>query len=662
MTDRTRPIKDILWILVLFGLVAGAFRMWFGLGATTDLSDAMPWGLWKILNMVAGVALSTSGFTVGFLVYVLRLERFRPLMKPAILIAFLGYGCSTLALLFDIGLPHRFWHPIFMWNEHSFLFEVFWCVMLYFTVTFVEMLPNLFERLRAERINRLLHAASFGIVVVGISLSSLHHSSLGSLFLVTPQRLHALWYSPWLPWFFILSAMGGGIMMLVLVRILYARWYDPEPVFGPKAEAGATIQADLLTIPGASKGYTGREMPRLVGLASIGVSIMGVYTVLKVIDLFRQGAWNALAAGTWESWLYGLELCIAALLPILLVIIPRTRRSPVGLGVAAFSGALGLALNRLDVGIFGYFRDAHTVYFPTLTEWALGVGVIAAAGLAFLFIVENTAVFDDNWRQRYLSRGVFHAAFDRWSHVWFAVLMSGVHRVTLLAVFVLPLAWVLLYPPYHGERPVTTVQASVGLDIQRANLRIDGDRRGVITEFAHADHQKRLGGDSSCATCHHVSMPGDRSTPCSRCHSDMVFPTTIFDHAFHTGAVAEKEKLGGLYPSNHSCGHCHGEDQPKTADGVKTCFECHREDMWLVGKPDSTMDLMNARSFRDAMHGTCIECHTREKERVAKPHLDECATCHRSLQARLVSAGPGQPEGVEVSMIAPLTTGNREGR
>jgi Ni/Fe-hydrogenase subunit HybB-like protein len=143
MPSRTRIIKDILWFFALVGLVAGVFRMWFGLGATTNMSDAVPWGLWKIFNMVAGVALSTSGFTVGFLVYVLRLKQYKSLMKPAILLAFLGYGCSMLALLFDIGLPHRFWHPILMWNEHSFLFEVFWCVLLYFTVTFIELSPSI---------------------------------------------------------------------------------------------------------------------------------------------------------------------------------------------------------------------------------------------------------------------------------------------------------------------------------------------------------------------------------------------------------------------------------------------------------------------------------------------------------------------------------------
>jgi Ni/Fe-hydrogenase subunit HybB-like protein len=180
MTRRTRGVKDVLWALTVAGLVAAVFRLWFGLGATTNLTDRVPWGLWKILNMVAGVAISTSGFTVGFLVYVLRLERFRPLMKPAILVAFLGYGCSCTALLFDIGLPWRFWHPFIMWNEHSFLFEVFWCVTLYFTVTAIELAPTVFQKLRAEKAVAVLHHIAFGVVVVGISLSSLHHSSLGS--------------------------------------------------------------------------------------------------------------------------------------------------------------------------------------------------------------------------------------------------------------------------------------------------------------------------------------------------------------------------------------------------------------------------------------------------------------------------------------------------
>ncbi|MCG6914621.1 polysulfide reductase NrfD, partial [bacterium BMS3Abin03] len=199
MINKAKTLKDILCFFIFFGLVAGIFRLWFGLGATTNLTDSVPWGLWKVLNMIAGVALSTCGFTIGFLVYVLKIEKFKPLVKPAILVAFLGYGSSCFALLFDIGQPYRFWHPLFMWNEHSFLFEVFWCVMLYFSVTFIELMPNILEKYKLKKTVGFLHKITIGIVIIGISLSTLHHSSLGSLFLITPYRLSELWYSSLLP-------------------------------------------------------------------------------------------------------------------------------------------------------------------------------------------------------------------------------------------------------------------------------------------------------------------------------------------------------------------------------------------------------------------------------------------------------------------------------
>ncbi|MEW5993089.1 MAG: hypothetical protein AB1744_01675, partial [Candidatus Zixiibacteriota bacterium] len=230
-------------------------------------------------------------------------------------------------------------------------------MLLYFTVTFIELSATIFERLRAEKLSRFLHHIAFGVVVVGIALSSLHHSSLGSLFLVTPTRLHSLWYTPWLPLFFILSAMGAGMMLIVLIRIFYARWYDPAPVFGPRdtKESAVVCQIKEGSAGSDRSAPRGKDLPVLSRLATIAVSVLAVYLVLKIIDLFRQNAWQALLAGTWESWLYGVELLIAAVLPILLIALPKTRRSPTGVGIAAFSASAGLALNRLDVGIFGYF-------------------------------------------------------------------------------------------------------------------------------------------------------------------------------------------------------------------------------------------------------------------------------------------------------------------
>jgi len=638
MTRNIRIIKDLLWFLALWGLVASIFRLHFGLGATTNLTDAVPWGLWKILKMVAGVAMSTSGFTVGFLVLVLRLELFRPLLRPAILVAFLGYGSSCLALLFDIGLPLRFWHPFIMWNEHSFLFEVFWCVMLYFSVTFLEVLPTVLERYRIQRVVRILHGLAFGVAIVGISLSSLHHSSLGSLFLVTPQRLHSLWYSSLLPLFFILSAMGGGLMFLVLIKIMYARWYQPETVFGTNwGESTEKVCSLNGSESGPKKrGPGGKEMPMLRGLATIAAAVLSLYLVLKLGDLVRTGAWRALLAGTWESVLYGFEILISAVLPIVLVSLPGTRRSPTGLALAAFSASAGLALNRLDVGIFGYWRDAQTIYFPSLAEWAISLGVVAAAGLVFLALIENFAIFEDRVPGQKFGREIFHASFDAFTHVWNTALTNSLQRVSLIAVFVVPLAWVAMYPPYRDHQSVEpVVEPPMGLNAVRTALRIDGNRAGVFVDFHHADHQQRLGGEESCGTCHHVSLPNDRSTPCSRCHRNMVWPTDIFDHSAHVKAVTARDNLKAMNPANQSCAVCHAAGQAKCAASAIGCVECHQKDMWLTSVPDSSLNLALAASYQTAMHGTCVNCHKQQQQNTELPaNLAECGTCHRSLQKR----------------------------
>jgi Ni/Fe-hydrogenase subunit HybB-like protein len=637
VSGRTRTLKDLLWVVALAGLVAGGFRLWFGLGATTNLNDAVPWGLWKILNMVAGVAISTSGFTIGFLVYVLRLERFRPLMKPAILVAFLGYGCSCLALLFDIGLPWRFWHPFFMWNEHSFLFEVFWCVTLYFTVTAIELAPTVFETLKAEKATRILHHIAFGVVIVGISLSSLHHSSLGSLFLVTPQRLHALWYTPLLPLLFIVSAMGGGLMFLVLVRILHAHWYDREAVFGPTP---LERELHLARFGGRSAQpqdrLVGRDMPMLTSVASIATGLLAGYLVLEAYHLAHAQAWRALLAGTWESWLFGAELLLVAIVPILLVWLPATRRSPAALGVAALCASTGLLLNRVDVGIFGYFRSAGAVYFPSLNEWTLSVGVVAAAALVFLFFAEHTPAFTA-LRAENAPKPPPAPAFDSLSGVWQRALSGGPERVTLIAVIVVPLAWAAMYPP-HSRQPDVGVSPASRMDVTGARLRIDADQRDLVTVFPHADHRKRLGGDVSCPTCHHMSLPGDKTTPCSRCHRHMFTETLIFDHAYHVRVVADSDHLAGPFPSNRTCVRCHTAAEAKTAASAKPCLDCHKDDTdWRV-RYDSTDDLARAPGFLAAMHGRCLACHEEQAKRQHRPELRECSTCHASLKPRADTA------------------------
>jgi Ni/Fe-hydrogenase subunit HybB-like protein len=630
MYSRARKLKDFLWFFVFFGIIAAIFRLWFGLGATTNLTDSVPWGLWKVLNMIAGVALSTSGFTIGFLVYVLKLEKFKPLVKPAILVAFLGYGSSCFALLFDIGLPYRFWHPLVMWNEHSFLFEVFWCVMLYFSITFIELMPNILEKYNLKKTVGFFHKIAIGIVIIGISLSTLHHSSLGSLFLITPFRLYSLWYSSFLPIYFVISAAGCGIMFLILVKILYARLYNPVSIFGNINNGRAPFICSLNKNNGnnAHKEY-GKDISMLSSLSLIGASLLAIYLILKIYDLFRLNLFSTLAAGTWESWLYIIEILLTAVLPVILVIIKRSRFSPYGLVVAAISASIGLTLNRLDVGIIGYFRDAGTVYFPSLIEWSLSIGVIAAAAIIFLFIVESYSIFDEQWKVNKIREGIFKVSFDSISRVWQTALQSGLHRTTIIAVFVIPIAFVLMYPHYKSNKGVNVVPAS-GLNTTRSMLMINGSRKVMNTKFPHFKHQQELGKEKSCIKCHHMSLPNDKSSPCSRCHRKMFEKTLIFNHNKHTIYVADKRQITGLHPENETCIICHLPGLPKNIKSAVGCMECHREDMNIRDTLNLKKQFLYADSYLDIMHKRCIGCHREKKLQVNKPNLDQCSNCHQN--------------------------------
>jgi len=636
INNKIRILKDILWIIALSGLVAAVLRLIFGLGATTNLNDGVPWGFWKVFNMIAGVALSTSGFTVGFLVYVLRIKQFRPFLKPAILIAFLGYGCSCLALLFDIGLPFRFWHPILMWNINSFLFEVFWCVMLYFTITAIELAPVIFEKLKAERLVKFLHGIAIIVVIIGISLSSLHHSSLGSLFLVSPQRLYPLWYTPRLPLLFIFSAMGGGIMFLVFVRVFWAWLYNPGPVFG----YASNKQTDMIKDSRGSvcaittRRQSGPDIKAIRNLALIGGGILLVYFILKIVDLIVLETWHELFAGNPESILYFVELGLGILIPLIILGTSKLRGRPVPLAIAGFLASFGLVFNRLNVGIFGYFRDAREIYFPSLAEWALGFGVIAAAALVFLAASEYFPIFDDR-PARMSFHKVWLKRLGTLRQAWNVVLSDSLHRVSLIAVFILPVAFILMYPPY-SESTTASIKPSLGMDQKRQILKIDGDQRGFTTIFNHVDHQKRLGDSASCIGCHHVSLPGDRSTPCFRCHRSMHDSTLIFNHETHKQFVAKKENIKGWQPQNYSCTKCHEAGMPRTAESSKDCLECHKQDMYLVGTPEKKENLMYADSYCRAMHEKCLGCHKKEAQKPEHANLDECFTCHRELRSKRI--------------------------
>ena len=136
-----------------------------------------------------------------------------PILRSTILTAFLGYSLLIVALLIDVGRPQNILlaRPVYFINIHSVLWEVAICVLCYTTVLALEFAPALFERLRWKRAWQITHKITLPLVIVGILLSTMHQSSLGSLWLIAPGKLNDLWYTPWLPVFFWISAIAVGI-------------------------------------------------------------------------------------------------------------------------------------------------------------------------------------------------------------------------------------------------------------------------------------------------------------------------------------------------------------------------------------------------------------------------------------------------------------------
>lgn len=364
-----RP-KWSFWTVVFFiilglGLVGTFVRFYYGLGAATNLSDAFPWGLWISFDVMCGVGLGAGGFTMAALVYIFNIKKYKPIVRPAILTAFLGYLLVIAALLFDLGQPFRIWHALVMWNPHSVLFEIAWCVMLYTTVLALEFSPVVLEKLRLEKPLRWIKNIMIPLVILGVILSTLHQSSLGSLFLIVPEKLYPLWYSPLLPVLFFFSSVAVGFAMVIFESYLSARAFNKH-----------------------------LEKPLIVELARVMVFILALCLVLKVIDFNRRGVWSIIFLNRTETYLFWLEIGMGVILPMLLLSISRIRNHQSALFFSVLMVILGFVLNRLNVAITGMEAYTQANYFPSWMEISITVMFVALGFVAFRLAVRFLPVFE----------------------------------------------------------------------------------------------------------------------------------------------------------------------------------------------------------------------------------------------------------------------------
>lgn len=366
---RTAP--RVFWVVAAvvaaLGLAVGLWRLVQGLGATTNLSDAYPWGLWIVFDIFL-IPFSAGAFTMAAIANIMNKEEYHAVARPVVLAGFLGYAGVVAILLLDLARWPQFYKILWpgFWNLHSFMLEVTLCITLYTIVLLLELSPLLWERLRMERAQRGFRFAGALIAGVGIVLSCLHQSSLGSLFLLMRESLHGLWWSPMLPLFFLLSAVFSGLAMITFVTVITARAYHhPEHV-------------DLLP-----------------GLAQATGVLLALYTVLRLADLIVRGQAGLMFGPGAMSALFWVEIIVGAVVPMVLFALPTVRKTVAGLLWGAVCVILGLALNRASVGLFALERPAGAQYFPSPIEFVAAIGVLAIAAIVYAVAAQYLPVFSE---------------------------------------------------------------------------------------------------------------------------------------------------------------------------------------------------------------------------------------------------------------------------
>jgi len=370
----------VLCVLAAAGLAVLAARLIWGLSAVTNLDDQYPWGLWIAIDVACGVALAAGGFTTAFVAHILNNEKYHPVVRPALLTAVLGYTFVALGVCVDLGRYYNIWHVLMpsMWQGNSALFEVGMCVCCYLTVLYIEFLPLVCERfigrvnlpgfLKAlngpvDTLLRVLDATLARVMsfflIMGVVLSCAHQSSLGTLMVIAPTKLHPLWHTAVLPLLFLLSAFAVGLSMVIFEGILASRSFK------------RSIEMHVLS-------PLGRIVPFL----------LTVYFGAKLIDMVNRGTFRYLNDGSLQSNMFILEVVLGIFVPMALFMSHRLRRKPVVLFTAAALVVLGVVLNRVNVFIIGYkpvYADGP--YVPAIPEIILTVGFISILILLYRFFV-----------------------------------------------------------------------------------------------------------------------------------------------------------------------------------------------------------------------------------------------------------------------------------
>jgi len=368
------PFNIISIPIILLGLVLIVIRFWKGLGAVTNLTQDVPWGLWIGFDVVTGVAFAGGAYVLTFMVYILNMKKYHSIVRITVLNGFLAYVFYAGALLLDLGRPWNVINPIIGNNfgTSSVLFLVAWQFLLYMIAQFIEFSPAIAEWLGARLARKMLSGMTIAAVIFGITLSTLHQAGLGALYLMAKEKIHPLWYSEFIPVMFFVSSIFAGLSMVIFEGSI------SHKVFSDQISAKDHH---------AQNGI-------IIGLSKICTGTMFAYFFLQLLVFIHGQHWDLLSTpmGYW----YLLEMIGFVLFPMILFFISYRKSNILLIRIAAILTMLGIILNRLNVSVIGFKWDAAIRYVPTWMELVVTLAVIFTEIWIFRWVVNRLPVLRDS--------------------------------------------------------------------------------------------------------------------------------------------------------------------------------------------------------------------------------------------------------------------------
>ena len=360
--------------IMLLGLGLIVIRFWKGIGSITNLTQEVPWGLWIGFDVVTGVAFAGGAYVVTFMVYILNMKKYRSIVRVTVLNGFLAYVFYAGALLLDLGRPWNVINPIIGngFGTSSVLFLVAWHFLLYMLAELIEFSPAIAEWLGAKRACKILSGMTLAAVIFGITLSTLHQSGLGALYLMAKEKIHPLWYSQFIPILFFVSSIFAGLSMVIF-------------------EGSITHKVFIGQI---SEKNHGQHHQILRGLSKVCTGALFAYFFLQILVFVHNKNWDYLSTpmGYW----YLTEMFGFVLLPMLLFYYSYRRNNITLIKVASVITMLGVIINRLNVTVIGFRWDAAVHYVPSWMEIVVTLAVIFTEIWIFRWVINRLPVLRES--------------------------------------------------------------------------------------------------------------------------------------------------------------------------------------------------------------------------------------------------------------------------